>query len=255
MAARRDFNDRGRRAPGDPAGTGRRRLVARRGEDGMMPVVARRACCARSPAGRRWRCRGGRPRGRGRRRLFRAARDGSEIGWHRLAFRTDGEHLLVEIEISFEVSFAFLTLYRYQHRSRETWRGRASWRWTPRPTTTASATRSGRAPTASGWRSRPRPAPPDAAGRHAADQLLAGGHVSAGRRSTPRAGGSCAPGRAPGRAGARGSRTRVRATRYRLQGDLDCELWYTSSAGASSASRRATARPSITGSPRRRPPR
>jgi len=55
--------------------------------------------------------------------IFRAYRDGDEIGWHRLTFRTEGERLLVEVEIRFDVTFAFITLYSYRHRSRETWQG------------------------------------------------------------------------------------------------------------------------------------
>ena len=52
---------------------------------------------------------------------FRAYRDGVAIGTHRLAFETRGDRLLVKVEISFEVTFAFVTLYSYRHRSRETW--------------------------------------------------------------------------------------------------------------------------------------
>jgi hypothetical protein len=55
--------------------------------------------------------------------LFRAYRNGDEIGWHRLAFSTAGERLLVEVEIRFDVTFAFITVYSYRHRSRETWQG------------------------------------------------------------------------------------------------------------------------------------
>lgn len=55
--------------------------------------------------------------------FFRAYRNGDEIGWHRLAFRAEGERLKVEVEIRFDVTFAFITLYSYRHRSRETWQG------------------------------------------------------------------------------------------------------------------------------------
>ena len=55
--------------------------------------------------------------------VFRAYRNDREIGWHRLAFGTAGERLLVEVEIQLDVTFAFLTLYSYRHRSRETWQG------------------------------------------------------------------------------------------------------------------------------------
>ena len=54
---------------------------------------------------------------------FRALRNGAEIGWHRVDFRADQGRLTVDIEIRFDVTFAFLTLYRYRHRSRETWQG------------------------------------------------------------------------------------------------------------------------------------
>lgn len=54
---------------------------------------------------------------------FVALRDGSRIGHHRVNFLQQGDRLLVDIEIQFEVTFAFIPLYRYRHRNREVWEG------------------------------------------------------------------------------------------------------------------------------------
>jgi hypothetical protein len=54
---------------------------------------------------------------------FLVTRNGAPIGHHRLAFRTDGPRLVVEIDIELEVKLAFLTLYRYRHTNRELWEG------------------------------------------------------------------------------------------------------------------------------------
>jgi hypothetical protein len=53
--------------------------------------------------------------------LFRALRNGSPIGTHKLTFLRDGEQLSVDIEIRFAVKIAFFTLYSYHHTNRETW--------------------------------------------------------------------------------------------------------------------------------------
>jgi hypothetical protein len=53
---------------------------------------------------------------------FRALRNGSPIGTHKLTFLRDGDHLSVDIEIRFAVKIAFFTLYSYHHTNLETWR-------------------------------------------------------------------------------------------------------------------------------------
>lgn len=53
--------------------------------------------------------------------LFEAFRDGDPIGYHRVAFARQGDRLMVEIEISLTVTFAFIPVYRYRHRNREVW--------------------------------------------------------------------------------------------------------------------------------------
>ena len=52
---------------------------------------------------------------------FTVLRDGSPIGTHRLAFTREGEWLIVDITIRFEVKLAFITLFRYAHDAREVW--------------------------------------------------------------------------------------------------------------------------------------
>ena len=52
---------------------------------------------------------------------FEVMRNGSEIGYHVLSFRQDGERLTVDIDIELRVRFAFITAYRYEHRNREEW--------------------------------------------------------------------------------------------------------------------------------------
>ncbi|MFC7334100.1 DUF6134 family protein [Rhodocista pekingensis] len=55
---------------------------------------------------------------------FSVFRNGdSTMGWHRLDFRRDGDRLVVEKEIRFEVKVAFFTAYRYVHTNREVWQG------------------------------------------------------------------------------------------------------------------------------------
>jgi hypothetical protein len=55
--------------------------------------------------------------------LFRASRNGSPIGWHRILLRRDGDRIETEIEIDLAVKFAFVTVYSYRHRNREQWSG------------------------------------------------------------------------------------------------------------------------------------
>lgn len=52
---------------------------------------------------------------------FTVLRDGSPIGTHRLAFTREGERVIVDITIRFEVKLAFITVFRYAHDARETW--------------------------------------------------------------------------------------------------------------------------------------
>jgi hypothetical protein len=162
------------------------------------------------------------------RMTFEATRNGSPIGWHRLAFRRDGERLLVEIEIAFEVVFAFLTLYRYRHRSRETWRGT---RLVALDTTTED---NGERHAVRARAAGPRLAVETAAG---ASLSLPGDTLptSYWRERTVARGEwlDSQSGRllraAVERLGAEqieAAGRRVEAVRYRLAGDLDCELWY-----------------------------
>ena len=164
----------------------------------------------------------------GDRIMFKAYRNGSEIGWHRLTFSADADRLLVNIEIRFDVTFAFLTLYRYRHRNRETWQGA---RLVALDTTTDD----------DGERFAVRA---EAKGEELVVENAAGDVVllpadtlpssywhertvereqwldtQSGRlaRSTVERLGA-EPIEAAGRT--------VTATRYRLRGDIDCELWY-----------------------------
>ncbi len=52
---------------------------------------------------------------------FEVMRNGSEIGYHVLTFRQQGERLSVDIDIDLRVRFAFITAYRYEHRNHEEW--------------------------------------------------------------------------------------------------------------------------------------
>ena len=52
---------------------------------------------------------------------FTAYRNGSRLGFHRIDFAEEGNRLIVDIEIVFDVKFAFIPLYGYRHRNREVW--------------------------------------------------------------------------------------------------------------------------------------
>src|SRR4051794_39379278 len=54
---------------------------------------------------------------------FVVARNGSDIGRHRLRFTPDGDRLTVDIDIELVVKLAFVTVYRYRHANRELWEG------------------------------------------------------------------------------------------------------------------------------------
>lgn len=57
----------------------------------------------------------------GNRLAFRAFRNGSEIGTHRLDFLPNGEDLEVRIAVDLEVKFGPIPLYRYSLRGQENW--------------------------------------------------------------------------------------------------------------------------------------
>jgi len=55
---------------------------------------------------------------------FTVYRNGdSEMGWHRLRFTRDGDTVVMEKQIRFQVKLAFITAYRYEHDNREVWHG------------------------------------------------------------------------------------------------------------------------------------
>ena len=54
---------------------------------------------------------------------FSVWRKGSRIGEHRLSFRSDGDRLVVDIDIDLQVKFGFVTLFRYSHHNTEVWEG------------------------------------------------------------------------------------------------------------------------------------
>lgn len=55
--------------------------------------------------------------------LFAVRRDGRRIGWHEITLEEAGDRLRLGIEIALDVRWGPLTLYRYRHRNREEWRG------------------------------------------------------------------------------------------------------------------------------------
>lgn len=54
---------------------------------------------------------------------FSVWRKGSRIGDHRIAFRQDGDRLIVDIDIDLQVAFGPITLFRYRHHNTEVWQG------------------------------------------------------------------------------------------------------------------------------------
>lgn len=52
---------------------------------------------------------------------FRVEREGSDIGTVVQRYREEGDTLLVDVDIAFQVKLAFVTLFRYEHRAREVW--------------------------------------------------------------------------------------------------------------------------------------
>lgn len=53
---------------------------------------------------------------------FKVTRNGEPLGTHRVSFSREGDSLIVDIAIRFEVRLAFITVFRYQHDAREVWR-------------------------------------------------------------------------------------------------------------------------------------
>jgi hypothetical protein len=53
---------------------------------------------------------------------FEVLRGDSRIGRHEVAFRREGEELHVEVAIDLEVKLAFVTVFTYRHRNHEVWR-------------------------------------------------------------------------------------------------------------------------------------
>jgi hypothetical protein len=159
---------------------------------------------------------------------FRAHRNGTGIGTHRLGFSAAGNRLVVDIEISFDVSFAFVTLYRYRHRSRESWQGA---RLVGLDTNTdddgerfvvrarAQADRLLVETAAGDTLALPGDTLPTSYWHErtvTASQWL---DTQSGRLLRSRV-------EQVGREPIEAAGTRVSATRYRLEGDLSCELWY-----------------------------
>lgn len=54
--------------------------------------------------------------------VFRVLRDGEEVGFHRVVFRSEGDSLIAESEFSLEVKVLFFTAYRYRYTSTDVWR-------------------------------------------------------------------------------------------------------------------------------------
>lgn len=55
--------------------------------------------------------------------LFRATRNGSAIGWHRVLIRDDGGRIETDIDIRLDVRVLMIPVYSYRHRNRERWQG------------------------------------------------------------------------------------------------------------------------------------
>ncbi|MEL7463729.1 MAG: DUF6134 family protein [Pseudomonadota bacterium] len=55
-------------------------------------------------------------------RTFRVLRDGSDIGFHRIAVTRSGADVQVAIDIELKVKFLGITAYRYEMANREIWR-------------------------------------------------------------------------------------------------------------------------------------
>jgi len=53
---------------------------------------------------------------------FKVLRDGDEVGFHRVVFRSEDGSLIAESEFSLEVKVLFFTAYRYRYTSTDVWR-------------------------------------------------------------------------------------------------------------------------------------
>lgn len=54
---------------------------------------------------------------------FAVIRQGSEIGYHRINFRPNGNRLTVDVSVDVRVKVLFVTVYRFVHQSQEVWEG------------------------------------------------------------------------------------------------------------------------------------
>jgi Family of unknown function (DUF6134) len=158
---------------------------------------------------------------------FRARRNGADIGWHRLRFAEQDDRLVVDIEIELEVRFLLFPVYSYRHTNREVWGGDRLLALESR--TDDNGTRHRVAARAEGERllvdgtagrlELPPDTLPTSYWHEATVERGEWLDTQSGRlvRSTVIAQGP-EPIRARGR--------EVRAERYALSGDLECELWY-----------------------------
>jgi hypothetical protein len=163
----------------------------------------------------------------GNRIAFQVTRNDSPIGTHELAFARDGADVRVSIAIDFAVRFLGVTAFRYTHRNTEVWRGD---RLVSINATTdnngrmlaVKARGSGRGIEVEGTEAGAYVAPPEVVSTsywHGAflrerkidtqgGRLLATRLTRLGEEMIPVAGGS------------------VEATRWRIEGDLELDIWY-----------------------------
>jgi hypothetical protein len=158
---------------------------------------------------------------------FEARREGDRIGSHTVRFGMAEGRLIVDIEISFTVSFAFIPLYRYRHHNRELWADGSLIRLDSKTDDDGaehwvSARAEGQqlvVESSSGSRALPRDTLPTSYWNESMVTRGAWLDTQSGRlvRSEVEA--------LPGERILAAGRT-VEATRYRLAGEIDCELWY-----------------------------
>ncbi len=53
--------------------------------------------------------------------VFKAIRDGDEIGFHKVSFTSDGSRLVARTQIELSVHIAFIRVFHYTHDSTEVW--------------------------------------------------------------------------------------------------------------------------------------
>jgi hypothetical protein len=163
----------------------------------------------------------------GNRIAFQVTRNDSPIGTHELAFARDGADVRVSIAIDFAVRFLGVTAFRYTHRNTEVWRGD---RLVSINATTdnngrmlaVKARASGRGIEVEGTEAGAYVAPPEVVSTSywhgtflrerkidtQGGRLLATRLTRLGEEMIPVAGGS------------------VEATRWRIEGDLELDIWY-----------------------------